>query len=40
MFSVISQLTDYLQINFLTVGGKGADLVSNNLMGKNQDKKK
>ena len=42
MTSVISQLTDYLQINFLTVGGKGANVVSDNLMGngKNKEKKK
>ena len=41
MTSVITQLTDYLQINFITVGGKGAHNISNNLMGttKVEDKK-
>jgi hypothetical protein len=34
MTSVIRQLTKFLEINFLTVGGKGAHSVSDNLMGR------
>jgi len=39
MLNVITQLTEYLEINFLTVNGKGAKNVSNNLMGLEKKKK-
>jgi len=38
MASTITQLTSYLEINFLTVGGKGAQYVSDQLMGKGKKK--
>ena len=40
MTSIISQLTEYLQINIITVGGKGAANISNNVMGKVDESKK
>lgn len=40
MTSVINQLTEYLQINFITIGGKGAANISNNVMGKVDESKK
>jgi len=39
MSSVISQLTSYLDINFVTVGGKGAAAISDNTMGRGQAQK-
>lgn len=40
MSNVITKLTEYLEINFLTVNGKGAKNVSNNLMGTGRKKDK
>lgn len=40
MKNVITQLTEHLQINFITIGGKGAKHISNNVMGKVDESKK
>ena len=40
MTNIITKLTDYLEINFLTVNGKGAKNVSNSLMGAGKKKDK